>query len=378
MRLLEYQAKRILAEYGIPVPEGNLLRSAADLAGVPLPVVLKAQVPAGGRGKAGGIQIATGRGEAANLVGDMLDARIRGYPVSAILAEAQTDINREIYLALLLDKRTNLPLVMASASGGVDIEQVARESPEQIVAIHVDPCIGLQPYAIRYAAEAIGVGDVAGLGSILRQMWIILAAYDATLVEINPLAETPAGLVALDAKIVLDEKAAFRHSDLFASLRKEQAQLGSAEHALAEQLAQERGITYVLLDGDVGLVADGAGTGMLILDLIQDAGGRAANFCEMGGLASPEVMCQAIEVVLANPGVRALLISLIGGLTRMDEMAEGIVRYLEHQRSPVPLVVRMCGTQEEVGKATLQDVGLGAFDDLPEAVRHVVALAREA
>jgi len=375
MRLLEFQAKRIFAKHGIPLPKSVLITSPADLVELRLPAVLKAQVPVGGRGKAGGIRVVEQVEEAAATVRELFKSEIKGHSVQAILAEEKTEVIREIYLALLFDKHANRPMVMASAAGGVDIEQVARQNPEQIVEKPIDPFIGLQPYTIRYLARAMGIADLAGFGAILRQLYAMLQAYDATLVEINPLAETPGGLMALDAKVILDDKAASRHPDLFASLRKEQDELDRKELSPAEQLAKERDITYVLLDGDIGLIADGAGTGMLTLDLIQDAGGRPANFCEMGGLADAEVMCQSIEVVLANPEVRALLITLIGGLTRMDEMADGIVHYVKQNDASVPMVIRMCGTQEEVGKATLRKVGVDTFDDLAEAVRSVVALA---
>jgi len=190
-------------------------------------------------------------------------------------------------------------------------------------------------------ADAIGIQNVREFGSVLQQMVDLLWEYDATLVEINPLAETASGLIALDAKMVLDDKAAYRHAELFATLKDEQERLGQVEKGLAERLAEEYDITYVLLDGEVGVIADGAGSGMLTLDLIQDAGGRAANFCEMGGLSNAQVMSRAIEVVLANPRVKALLITLIGGMTRMDEMADGIVQYLEQHEMPVPMVIRM-------------------------------------
>ena len=376
MRLLEFQAKRILAEHGIPIPKGRLIESTSEVAELTLPAVLKAQVPVGGRGKAGGIQIAKEVEEARVIVEQLLGSDIRGHSVQAILAEEKMDISREIYLAVLFDKSLNLPMVMASACGGVDIELVAKQSPEQIVRKHISPFTGLQPHTIRYLAKALRIDDAVGFGAIVQQMYAILWAYDATLVEINPLAETPTGLVALDAKMVLDEKAAYRHTDLFASLREEQKKLDRTGKTRAEQLAEERDITYLLLDGDIGMIADGAGTGMLTLDLIQDAGGHAANFCEMGGLANADIMCQAVEVVLANPKVKALLITLIGGLTRMDEMADGIVQYLKQNEAPVPMVIRMCGTREEVGKATLREVGMDTFDDLSEAVQSVVGLAR--
>jgi len=376
MRLLEFQAKRILAQHDIPVPKGTLLTSTADVAELTLPAVLKAQVPVGGRGKAGGIRVVESMDEATSVAGELLSADIKGHAVRALLAEEKTEILNEIYLAVLYDKQANGPMVMASAAGGVDIEQVAKETPDRIVKKRVDPFIGLQPYTVRYLAQALGINDLAGFGALVRQMFAVLQACDATLVEINPLAVTPAGLVALDAKMVLDDKAAYRHTELFAELREEQNKLDRKELTRAEQLAKERDITYVLLDGDIGLIADGAGTGMLSLDLVQDAGGRPANFCEMGGLANADTMCQSIEVVLANPKVKALLITLIGGLTRMDHMADGIAQYLQRQEAPVPMVVRMCGTQEEVGKATLQQVGVEPLDDLAQAVAAVVKLAK--
>lgn len=376
MRLYEFQAKRIFAEHGIPIPESSLLTTPADVVGLALPAVLKAQVPVGGRGRAGGIRIADDKAQAELAVQDLLGTELRGHSVGAILAERKTDILREIYLAVLLDQRANQVMVMANAAGGVDIEQVARQNPEKIVTKHLDPFLGLPQFAIRTVAKALGMQDAKEFPAVLQAMVDILWTYDATLVEINPLAETPNGLMALDAKVVLDDKAAFRHADLFARLQEEQKMLDHRIRTCAEQLAEEHDLTYVLLDGNVGLIADGAGTGMLGLDLIQDAGGHPANFCEMGGLANAEVMCQAIEVVLANPRVDALLITLIGGLTRMDEMADGIVQYLQQHMVQVPLVIRMCGTQEEVGKATLQEAGIEAFDDLPTAVGAVVSLAK--
>jgi succinyl-CoA synthetase beta subunit len=291
------------------------------------------------------------------------------------LAEAPVEVEREIYVAVFFDKSCNQPVVMASAAGGVDIETVARETPQRVMRQHVDPFIGLPQYTVRHVAKALALQDVAGLGRILTAMYDLLWSNDAALVEINPLAETAGGLIALDAKVTLDDKAAYRHADLFHALAAEQADLDPRGKSHAETLAKERGLTYVLLDGNVGLISDGAGTGMLALDLIQDAGGRAANFCELGGLTTPKVMYQAIEVVLANPNVQALLISLIGGVTRMDEMADGILQYLETHGASVPLVIRMCGTQEAVGKATLHRAGLETFDDLPAAVRNAVALA---
>jgi succinyl-CoA synthetase beta subunit len=376
MRLYEFQAKRLFTEAGIPVPKSTLLTSPEQVAGLAFPVILKAQVPVGGRGRAGGIKVARNRSQAESHATGLLGSDIRGHTVYALLAEAMSEIQREIYLALLFDKGSNQVMIVGSAEGGVDIEQVAKESPERIVKKALNPFLSLPQFAIRTVAKALGIIHTKQFGAILKAMYELLWIHDATLVEINPLAETPEGLLALDAKMTLDDKAAFRHATLFADLAREHKLLEQGKTTRAERLAAQRDIAYVLLDGDVGLIADGAGTGMLTLDLIQDAGGRPANFCEMGGLASPEVMCQSIEVVLANPNVKALLITLIGGLTRMDEMAEGIVQYTKGQEAAVPIVIRMAGTQEEVGKATLKQAGFGTFDDLPAAVEAVVDLVK--
>lgn len=373
MRLLEFQAKRLFSEHGIPIPKNVLIESPTDLESLPYPVVLKAQVPVGGRGKAGAIKPVTDANEAAVVLDELLNTRIRGNPVRAVLAEEKVEVQKELYLALLIDKLARLPLIIASDAGGIDIEQVDRESPEQIVKKYIDPSIGLSDHTVRYLAKRIGVEEhLRDFAKLARSLFDIFQSYDGTLVEINPLAVTANGLLALDAKIVLDDKAAYRHGDLFGRLKDEQTQSGKDGRSRAEQLAEEKGITYVSLDGNVGMISDGAGTGMLTLDLIQDAGGRAANFCELGGFGGKESMQQALEVVLVNPRVKVLLISLIGGLTRMDEVADGIVAYLKGHEVSIPLVVRMCGTQEEAGRARLQTVGIEALDDLPTAIRTAV------
>ena len=220
------------------------------------------------------------------------------------------------------------------------------------------------------------VKDTEGFCAVAEKLFAILLDCDATLVEINPLGETNAGLVAMDAKLVLDEKAAFRHKELVEKLQAEKAAFEQGNLTGGEKLAKECEITYVPLDGDVAMIADGAGTGMLTLDLIQDCGGKAANFCEMGGLANAEIMEKSIEVVLANPRAAVLLITLIGGMTRMDDMAEGIARYVKGHEVSIPIVVRMCGTQEEAGKAILREVGIVPFDDLSKAVRFAVDLIK--
>jgi succinyl-CoA synthetase beta subunit len=376
MRLLEFQAKQLFTEYGIPVPKGTLITLPADAAKVILPAVLKAQVAAGGRGKAGGIRAVATPEEAVAGVANLLQMSIKGYPICALLAEEKMAITHEYYVAVLYDKKSNSPIIMASAAGGVDIEQVAREAPEKIIRRNISDLIGLQKYTLRYIGKKLGIGDVEGFIAIVERLYAILLECDATLVEINPLVETPNGLVALDAKLLLDDRSEFRHVELFAKIRKEQKDLDKGPKTEAERLANEREITYVPLDGNIAMIADGAGTGMLTLDLIQDEGGCAANFCEMGGLANAKITNESIEVVLANPKAKVLLITLIGGLTRMDEIADGIAQYVRANGRAVPMVVRMCGTQEELGKATLKEIGIEPFDDMAKAVKAAVAMAR--
>ena len=377
MRLLEFQAKRILAEYGIYAPRGVLMTSADDLKKVSFPAVLKGQVPAGGRGKAGAIRVVRDAAEGAVAVKDLFSARVKGYPVQAVLAEERADVEKEFYLSYLIDKQANLPILLASAAGGVEIEEMAKKTPEQIVKRHVDPLLGVQDFLVRPLAKALRVDDFQSFRKIVQAMVKIFHQKDATLVEINPLALTSKGLVALDAKILLDDKASYRHQDFFNAFQAEQKQLDRRVKTRPEQLAEGTGVTYVSLDGNIGMIADGAGTGMLTLDLIHLYGGRAANFCEMGGLSNADTMEKAMEVILANPGVKVLLIGLIGGMTRMDEMADGIVQYVKKAGKPLPIVVRMCGTKADVGKVRLKGVGIEAYEDLSAAVQDAVSQGKE-
>ena len=377
MRLLEFQAKRILAESGIPVPRAILIRSPEDLKSVSLPAVFKAQVPVGGRGKAGAIRIAREKAEASLIARDLFSSSVKGYPVQAILAEELVVSERELYVAYLIDKQVNLPILMASAAGGVEIEEVAKKIPEQIVKRHVDPLVGIQDFLVRPLAKGLKTDDFDSFRKLVRAMVKIFYERDATLVEINPLALTSKGFIALDAKIILDDKASYRQQDFFNGLQQEQKELDKRARTKPEKLAEGTGITYVPLDGDIGMIADGAGTGMLTIDLIYLHGGRAANFCELGGLSNAETMEKSIEVILSNPRVKVLLIGLIGGMTRMDEMADGIVRYVKKAGKPLPIVVRMCGTKSDVGRERLKEVGIEAFEDLSAAVEDAVTRAKE-
>ncbi len=376
MRLYEFQVKKIFAENGVPTPAGTLIVNPVQSFALKLPCVLKAQVPVGGRGKAGGVRVVETVEQASKDLVDLFQMRIKGYPVRALLVEAKSEIRHEMYLAALLDRKSNCPMIMASPCGGVDIEEVARTDPDRILKMAIDPLLGLQGYHLRRVSKFLGVQDASALGEIVRKLYAILLDYDAGLVEINPLAETSNGLLALDGKMTLDEKARFRHEELFERLAAEQSRLAQDDQSQPEKLAGQYGLTYVPLEGDIAMIADGAGTGMLTLDLVRDEGGWAANFCEMGGQANAEYTCKAMEVVLANPNVKALLITLIGGLTRMDEIAEGIRDYVQANGLKVPVAIRMCGTQEEAGQAILKSIGLEPYDDMTAAVKAVVAMAK--
>ncbi len=376
MRLLEYQAKRMFAAHGIAVPGSNLVSESEDLGRRSYPAVLKAQIPLGGRGKAGGIVRVENAAHAADALSSLLEMEIHGHPVRRVLVEDVVSAERELYLSMMVDRQRPAALLLASARGGIDIEETGKSSPHEILRFHMDPCLGMIPSAVRYLAGRLDVRPEP-LGQVVRAMLGLFRKYDATLIEINPVAVVGQQLVALDAKVILDDNAAFRHAALWDQWITEQRTIEERpETPSVDALMRKYGMAYVPLDGDVALISDGAGTGMLTLDLIEDAGGRAANFCELGGAAGTETMQLALGVVLANPAARVLLISLLGGLTRMDEVAAGILAYREQADVSIPLVVRMCGTQEEAGRSMLEEVGIPTLDDLPDAVRAAVNLAK--
>lgn len=370
MRLYEFQGKRLFKEFGLPVPSGVLITSPEEADKITPPAVLKAQVLVGGRGKAGGVAVCMTKEEAKSQLAELFQKQIKGEAVRAVLAEERAEILKEFYLALTFTGSDATPVLMASAAGGVDIEKVAAENPEKIITLPVDPFLGPKEYQVRALARGIGYEDHRSLRKFVEGLYAIFAKLDATLVEINPLALTPEGLLALDAKVILDDKAVFRHEQLVKELRSEQNSLTGCAEAPGSDT-----ITYVPLAGSVGLISDGAGTGMLTLDLINDAGGEAANFCEMGGITNPDVMYAALAKVLSNPAVKSVLVVLIGGFNRMDEMAAGILKYRDEHGLRVPVVVRMCGTMEEEGKEMMRSAGLSTYDDLLQAVKEAVRLA---
>lgn len=385
MNLHEYQAKELFARYGLPVLPGQVAHTpeeagdiAASLGGT---VVIKAQVLVGGRGKAGGVKLAHSPEEARDRARDILALTIKGLPVRKVLVARAAEIARELYLSILLDRSRKLPLVMLSAEGGVDIEEVARKSPEKIVRWPV-PLAGPRPYQARALFKPLLEDGrlVQQAADVLLRLWRVWSEGDCQLAEINPLAVTPEGrVIALDAKVSLDDNADIRHRD-WENWR------DPAEETPGQRLAREKGLSYVKLDGDIGCVVNGAGLAMATMDLIKHYGGEPANFLDIGGSSSPEKVTAALRIITGGsaaegapgrPGVRAILFNIFGGITRCDDVANGIVRSLEETPLAVPLVIRLTGTNEEAARRILADHGLSATTSMDEGVRTVIARAQE-
>lgn len=372
MKLYEFQGKDLFRKGGIPVPKGAVV-TADDMSGLFAPAAVKAQVLSGGRGKAGGVKLVSTLDEARKAAEEILAMELKGEEVRAVLVEEKAAIKGEYYMAVTFDGEEGTPLFMVSPSGGMDVEAVAEETPEKILKLPVDPLLGLTDYKLRAMADFLGYPDRAEFAAFARKVWKLFREKQAVLVEINPLVVTDSGLLALDAKVEIDGDSRPRQKDLFTALLAEQKAVTGAEEE-----EDEGTITYVPLDGDIGLISDGAGTGMLTLDLIGDMGGRAADFCEMGGLTSPEVMYSAMDRVFRDKAdIKSLLVVLIGGFNRMDEMAEGITAYIKEHSITIPVVVRLCGTMEEEGKAIMKEGGLPVYDDLRTAVADAVRFAGE-
>ena len=375
MRLHEYQSKQIFAQNGIPSPRGRVASTAAtakeiaeELGGR---VVIKAQVLVGGRGKAGGIRLARTPAEAEELATQILGMQIKGLPVRRVLVDEAAAITSELYLAVTNDRSARRPVMVASAEGGVEIEQVAHDTPEKIVRVLVDPLLGLREYQAREIASRIGVprDHWKTFVQIARGLYQAYAACDATLAEINPLVITDdQRLIALDGKMVLDDNALFRHQDL-AELR------DIDEEAPEEVEARKYGLSYVAMDGDIGCMVNGAGLAMATMDIIKFSGGKPANFLDIGGGAGSDKVAAALRIILSDPGVHAILFNIFGGITRCDEVARGILAALETVKSPVPMVVRLVGTNEAEGRRLLAGAKMVTAATLSEAARKAVELA---
>ena len=367
MEIHEYQAKAILARYGVPTPRGEVAftkeqaRAAAERLGAPV-VVVKAQIHAGGRGKAGGVKLARSVDEAAELAGKMLGMKLvtpqtgpAGRIVKRLLIEEGLDIKRELYLGLVIDRAAATPVFMASAAGGVEIEEVARENPVAILRETIHPAVGLQPYQARKLAFGLGLPPevVAAAAPFLQALYRAFTESDASLAEINPCVLTGDGrLVALDAKMTFDDNALYRHKEL-GELR------DLDEEDPLEVEASKYGLNYIKLDGTVGCMVNGAGLAMATMDIIKLAGGAPANFLDVGGGASAEQVKNAFKILMSDPAVRGVFINIFGGILRCDVLATGVVAAAHELQVKVPVVVRMEGTNVEQGQEILRDSGLG-------------------
>jgi succinyl-CoA synthetase beta subunit len=373
MKLLEYQAKEVLASFGIAIPPGRVARTpddAADACKALGPVAVKAQVPVGGRGKAGGIKLAKTPEEAREAARQIIGMDIKGFKVPLVYCEGALAIAEELYLGFTVDRDARSNILMLSARGGMDIEAVAEETPAAIARLYPNPWRGPLDFELRRLVFEAGVSRRASeLVPLIRNLYRAIPERDAVTAEINPLVVTSDGdLVAGDAKLETDENAAFRQRDL------EERYGAILEGDPFEVDAKKRGLTYVSLDGYVGVIGNGAGLCMGTLDLVQRAGGRAANFCDIGGGARAEVVRNALDVILSNPKVRGVLINVFGGITRTDEVARGVVEARDQLHMKVPLVVRLSGTNEAEGKAMLRENGIEAGDNGWEAAQKIVEM----
>jgi succinyl-CoA synthetase beta subunit len=372
----EYQAKEILRAEGVPIPPGEVATTAEQVEQIAKRiggmVVVKAQVHTGGRGKAGGVKLAKTPAEAKEIASKILGMKINGLTVYQVLVTSAADIASEAYVGIILDRATKKPVFMVSPAGGIDIEEVAAKTPEKILKLPIDTRYGLQPYQ----ASELGfflfpddVKKVRAAGKIMGQLYQAFMKSDASLAEINPLVVTPAGeVLALDAKISIDDNALDRHADL-AGLRDETAE------APSEVDARNANLTFIKLDGDVGCVVNGAGLAMATMDLVKYYGGEPANFLDIGGSSNPEKVVAALQIITSDPHVRSILFNIFGGITRTDDVANGIVTATTASPLTVPIVIRLTGTNEEVAVKILQEHGFSAMTEMDAAVQRAVELA---
>jgi succinyl-CoA synthetase beta subunit len=378
MNLHEYQSKLLFNKYHIPIPKGRVASTADEARSIAEElggrVVIKSQVLVGGRGKAGGIRLARSAKEAADLATTVLGMEIKGLPVRKVLVDEAVGITKEIYLGITNDRAARKPVMMASAAGGVDIEEVAAQTPEKIIKTHIDPLLGLRDYQARDLAVSMDLPRELwrSFGEICHGLWRAYQENDATLAEINPLVITSdQRLLALDGKMIVDDNALFRHGDI-----NEMRDLGAEDPLEVE--ARKYGLSYINLDGNVGCMVNGAGLAMATMDIIKLCGGEPANFLDIGGGASAERVAAALRIILADPKVKAVLFNIFGGITRCDEVARGVLVALEEVKTDVPMVARLVGTNAEEGMRLLQGANMVTAETLVEAAEKAVAIAKEA
>jgi succinyl-CoA synthetase beta subunit len=376
MKLHEYQSKQMFAKYGIPIPKGRVAATATEAKQIAEElggrVVIKSQVLVGGRGKAGGIRLAKNPSEAAEMATLILGMEIKGLPVRKVLVDEAAQIEKEIYLGITNDRTARKPVMMASSAGGVEIEEVARLSPEKIIKAYIDPLLGLRDYQARDIAAGIDLPREHWrmFGQIARGLWQAYADCDATLAEVNPLVITSGNqLLAVDGKMVLDDNALFLHTDL-AEMRDLDVE------APSEIEARKFGLSFIKLDGNIGCMVNGAGLAMTTMDIIKLFGGEPANFLDIGGGAGAEKVSAAMRIILADPNVKAILFNVFGGITRCDEVARGILSALGEVKTKVPMVIRLVGTNAEEGRRILANANMVMAETLVDAAQKAVAIAK--
>jgi succinyl-CoA synthetase beta subunit len=376
MKLHEYQSKTIFAKYGIPIPKGRVAATADEAKHIAEElggrVVIKSQVLVGGRGKAGGVKVAKDADEAAEFASQILAMQIKGLPVRKVLIDEAAAIEHELYFSITNDRGARKPVMIASASGGVDIEEVAATTPEKIIKVHIDPLLGLRDYQSRDIAASIDLPRELwrDFSKIASGLWQAYLDSDATLAEINPLVITKdRKLVALDGKMLIDDNALFRHMDL-AEIR------DIDEEAPAETEARRYGLSYIKLDGNIGCMVNGAGLAMTSMDIVKLFGGEPANFLDIGGGAAADKVAAALRIILSDPNVKVVLFNIFGGITRCDEVARGILVAMDEVKPNVPMVVRLVGTNAEEGRKLLENANMITAETLADAAQKAVAAAK--
>jgi succinyl-CoA synthetase beta subunit len=379
LKLYEYEAKTILSKYGINVPQGGHATSAAQVQEIASrlkpPVVVKAQVLVAGRGKAGGILFAETADEARKVADKILNMKIKGLPVKSVWVEEKIQVKRELYFGITTDRFNRCYVAIASPVGGVDIEEVASKAPEKVIKTEINPQLGLRTFQTREIARRMGYGgsQMSELGRVLERLYTAGMDSDAELIEMNPLTETVDGrFIAADARIIIDDNALFRHQDY-----KKRLLEGESDLSPQELEAMNNDLAYVRLDGNIGVIGNGAGLVMATLDTIQYYGGKPANFLDVGGGAASEKTTLALKIVLSDPRVKTLFINILGGITRCDEVAKGILEAKEKVGVPMPMVIRLVGTNEEEGKRILTTAGIHVLESMDEAAKLAVAMSKQ-
>ncbi|HDI74575.1 MAG: ADP-forming succinate--CoA ligase subunit beta [Thermoprotei archaeon] len=374
MKLYEYQAREIYMKYGIPVPKGEVASSPQEVRRIAeklgSPVVIKAQILVAGRGKAGGILFAETPEEAEKISRNLLGKKIKGCVVKKVLVVEKVQFEKEYFLSITVDRDNRVYCFLVSRRGGVNVEELAKKHPEDLLRVNINPLVGLLDYQIRKILSFLSLtsNQKKDLYKIIKAMYEIMRKYDCELVEINPLAVTTRGdLIALDTRMIIDDNSKYRHPDI---------EEPEEEYTEYEKIAKEKGFSYVELDGDIGVIGNGAGLTMATMDLVFHYGGRPANFLDIGGGAKAERVKEAVKVLLQHPRVKVILVNILGGITRCDEVAKGIVAAVKEASVEKPIFVRMMGTNEEEGKRILRSAGINVYESMEEAALAAVKVVR--